>query len=161
MNRTSRSRPSFDASILNFLVRKRFCTRFSCIIVSPKGNQPHSLAAFKKRYRERTMSDDAENEELLSLERARADIEIIQSCYPDEISSCSSCDDSSTFPFQFTLALSADSDANNLTIRLEPGYPFNSGVQIANYRTDSVQYKARLEAVVRAVRKVSSECQEQ
>ena len=107
------------------------------------------------------MSDDTENEELLSLERARADIEIIQSCYPDEISSCSSCDDYSTFPFQFTLALSADSDANNLILRLEPGYPFNSGVQIANYRTDSVQYKARLEAVVRAVRKVSSECQEE
>ncbi len=107
------------------------------------------------------MSDDAENEELLSLERARADIEIIQSCYPDEISSCSSCDDASTFPFQFTLALSADSDTNNLTLRLDPGYPINSGVQIANYRTDSVKYKARLEAVVRAVRKVSSECEEE
>ena len=103
------------------------------------------------------MSDD---EELLSLERARADIEIIQSCYPDEISSCSSCDESSVFPFQFTLALSAESDANNLTLRLDPGYPIKSGVQIANYRTDSVKYKARLEAVVRAVRKVSSECQE-
>lgn len=107
------------------------------------------------------MSDDREDEELLSLERARADIEIIQSCYPDEISSCSSCDESSTFPFQFTLALSAESGENNLTLRLDPGYPLQSGVQIANYRTDSVKYKARLEAVVRAVRKVSSECQEE
>lgn len=106
------------------------------------------------------MSDDAE-EKLLSLERARADIEIIQSCYPDEISSSSCFDDSSTFPFQFTLQLSTDSSASNLTLRLEQGYPIVSGVQIGDYRTDTVKQKARLEAVVRAVRKVSSECQEE
>ena len=105
--------------------------------------------------------DEDDAEELLSLERARADIEIIQSCYPDEISSCSCFDDSSTFPFRFTLQLSAGFGASNLTFRLEPGYPVVSGVQIADYRTDSVQHKARLEAVVRAVRKVSSECQEE
>ena len=106
------------------------------------------------------MNDDAE-EELLSLERARADIEIIQSCYPDEISSSSCCDDSSGFPFQFTLQLSVASGASNITFRLDRGYPVLSGVQIADYRTDSIKHKARLEAVVRAVRKVSSECQEE
>ena len=108
-----------------------------------------------------TMNDDAE-EELLSLGRARADIEIIQSCYPDEISSSSSYDDSSTFPFQFTLQLPADSSASNhLTLRLERGYPVDSGVQISDYRTYSVKHKASLEAVVRAVRRVSSECLEE
>jgi len=105
------------------------------------------------------MSDDDE-EELLSLERARADLEIIQSCYPDEISSSSCCDESSTFPFRFILQLSDDSSAANLTLSLEQGYPVSSGVQIANYRTDSAKHKARLEAVVRAVRRVSAECQE-
>jgi putative IMPACT (imprinted ancient) family translation regulator len=104
------------------------------------------------------MNDDTE-EELLSLERARADIEIIQSCYPDEISSSSPCDDSSTFPFQFTLNLSEDSSESSLILKVEPGYPVASGVQIADYRTDSLRQKARLEAVVRAVRRVSSECQ--
>jgi hypothetical protein len=108
-----------------------------------------------------TMNDDSE-EELLSIGRARADIEIIQSCYPDEISSLSCYDDSSTFPFQFTLQLSADSSASNhLTLRLERGYPVDSGVQISDYRTNSVKHKACLEAVVRAVRRVSSECLEE
>ena len=106
------------------------------------------------------MNNDDE-EETLSLERARADIEIIQSCYPDEISSSSSYDDSSTFPFQFTLQLSTDSSGSNLAFRLERGYPILTGVQIANYRTDNPKHKARLEAVVRAVRRVSSECQEE
>ncbi|VEU44647.1 unnamed protein product [Pseudo-nitzschia multistriata] len=114
------------------------------------------------------MSDnDGDDELALSLERARADMEIIQSCYPDEISSPSSFDDSSSFPFQFTLHLSSlDVDAksnsnSNLTLKLEHGYPVASGVQISNYRTDSLKDKARLEAVVRSVRRVSAECQQE
>ena len=80
--------------------------------------------------------------------------------------------DSSSFPFQFTLQLlssaTADNDSSSknvsnsyLTLKLEPGYPVTSGVQISNYRTVNAKDKARLEAVVRAVRKVSSECQEE
>ncbi len=98
---------------------------------------------------------DHEEEESTSLERARADIEIIQSCYPDEITASSSCED--TFPFSFTLQLA---DGSGITLRLEKGYPIASGVQIADYRTDSWKQKARLEAVVRAVRKASDDCQE-
>jgi len=100
------------------------------------------------------MSND-DDEALMSLERARADIEIIQSCYPDEITASSSYED--TFPFSFTLQLSPGS---GLTFKLEEGYPAISGVQISDYRTDSFKQKARLEAVVRAVRKASKECLE-
>jgi len=91
----------------------------------------------------------------MSLERARADIEIIQSCYPDEITASSSCEDN--FPFSFTLQLA---EGSAITLRLEKGYPTISGVQIADYRTDSWKQKTRLEAVVRAVRKGSDECQD-
>jgi len=103
------------------------------------------------------MSDDNED----SLERARADIEIIQSCYPDEISSSSYLDGSSIFPFQFTLKLPDDSTTSYITLRLEEGYPTVSGVQISDYRTNNLKHKARLEAVVRAVRRVSAECREE
>jgi len=102
-------------------------------------------------------SDNNNNEEAgeSSLERARADLEIIQSCYPDEIYDSSS---PLKFPFQFTLKLS---DHVSLTLKLEPGYPIVTGVQIAAYQTNKTQNKACLEAVVRAVRKVSFECQEE
>mmetsp|Transcript_53764 Transcript_53764/g.60061 ORF Transcript_53764/g.60061 Transcript_53764/m.60061 type:complete len:313 (+) Transcript_53764:3-941(+) len=102
--------------------------------------------------------DDYNNDEEAgesSLERAIADLEIIQSCYPDEIHDSSS---SLKFPFQFTLQLS---DQCSLTLKLEPGYPVLTGVQIATYQTNKAQDKACLEAVVRAVRKVSFECQEE
>jgi hypothetical protein len=97
-----------------------------------------------------------------SVERARADLEIIQSCYPDEIHyhDSSSSTSNTCFPFQFTLQL-LDHVSTSITMKLDPGYPILSGVQIATYQTDKAQYKARLEAVVRAVRKVSLECQEE
>jgi hypothetical protein len=108
------------------------------------------------------MNDDDEVEQEVgesSIERARADLEIIQSCYPDEIDNDSSST-SNTFPFQFTLQL-LDHVSTSITMKLDPGYPVLTGVQIATYQTDKAQYKARLEAVVRAVRKVSLECQEE
>ena len=107
--------------------------------------------------------DDDEQEEAgeSSIERARADLEIIQSCYPDEIDNDSSFSTSNnTFPFQFTLQL-LNHVSTSITMKLDPGYPVLTGVQIATYQTDKAQYKARLEAVVRAVRKVSLECQEE
>jgi putative IMPACT (imprinted ancient) family translation regulator len=109
------------------------------------------------------MNDNDDNDEQeageSSIERARSDLEIIQSCYPDEIDKNSSST-SDTFPFQFTLQL-LDHVSTSITMKLDPGYPVFTGVQIATYQTDKAQYKARLEAVVRAVRKVSLECQEE
>jgi putative IMPACT (imprinted ancient) family translation regulator len=48
----------------------------------------------------------------------------------------------------------------SLTMALPWGYPVTAGVQIVDYRSHSAEHKVRLDRVVRAVRAVSLECQQ-
>jgi hypothetical protein len=91
----------------------------------------------------------------VSLERTLADIEMIQAAYPDEISIWTE-NPPNSFPFKFTLNLSENA---SLTMELQTGYPISSGVQVTDYRATKPSYKIRLEAVVKAVRAMSLECQ--
>lgn len=94
--------------------------------------------------------DDGEEE---ALQRALADLEMIQAAYPDEISVAAT--DSEAFPLRFTLNLSENA---GLVMELPKGYPAHKGVQISDYRTTKQSEKERLDAVVQAVRSTSLEC---
>lgn len=109
-----------------------------------------------------------------SLERARAELEMIQAAYPDEITvpvgsaaaraatnppeedDGNGNDHAVSFPFRFTLHLS---NRASLTMELDDGYPEDSPVLVTNFRADRLQDKARLDQIVRAVRTVADECQ--
>lgn len=97
------------------------------------------------------MSVEDDDELALSLDRSLADLEMIQAAYPDEVTVIPS----GVFPLKFTLRLSKSA---SLTLELQEGYPVSRGVKIVDYRTTDPSAKPRLEAVVKAVRTVSSEC---
>jgi hypothetical protein len=117
---------------------------------------------------------DNETLEDESLERALADLELLQAAYPDEVTTTTTtgtCTTTTTnadttageklglctsFPLQFTLTLSEHA---GVTMELTAGYPTTTGVQIATYRSNKAHDKGRLEATVSAIRRVSLECQ--
>jgi hypothetical protein len=90
-----------------------------------------------------------------SLERALADLEIIQSAYPDEVTTQQAA---ASFPLQFTLHLTEHAF---VTMELATGYPVESGVQISAYRSSRSGDKNRMETTASAIRRVSLECQEE
>jgi hypothetical protein len=97
-------------------------------------------------------------ESALSLERALADLEMIQAAYPDEISlPADEHGPYQTLPRKFTLHLSEHA---SLTMELQEGYPTRTGVQISDFRSTKPTDKMRLESVVQAVRRVAKECQD-
>jgi hypothetical protein len=108
------------------------------------------------------MDHDHGNE---SLDRALADIEMLQAAYPDEIDVpiTYATEIKRQFPLHVTLRLDDDDgvvaapSSSSSSIRLEfiDGYPVQSGVQIASYRSPE---KDRIDAVARAVRLVAEEC---
>lgn len=89
-----------------------------------------------------------------SLNRALADIEMLQAAYPDEVSVDDDKDDTAppAFPLHCSLHLSPDSFVQLEFVR---GYPTLTGLQICRYRSP---HKARMDAVVCAIRQASLEC---
>ena len=87
-----------------------------------------------------------------SLERALADHEIVSAAYPDEVTT----EADTSFPLRFTINLTENAF---VTLELIAGYPTETGVQISTYRSKPHE-KARIEAVVSAIREVSEECQQ-
>jgi hypothetical protein len=85
-----------------------------------------------------------------SLERALADIEMLQAAYPEEIK----FDDANKqdFPLQITLKLG---DQSMLVLYFEEGYPSKTNIQILSYRSPE---KLRMDAVTRTVRIVAEDC---
>ena len=95
-----------------------------------------------------------------SLDRALADIEMLQAAYPDEIDfpAAHGAETKRQFPLQVTLRLLEDGTPSlSSSIRMEfvDGYPVQTGVQISSYRSPE---KDRIDAVARAVRLVAEEC---
>jgi putative IMPACT (imprinted ancient) family translation regulator len=86
-----------------------------------------------------------------SLERALADIEILQAAYPDEVDFRVV---GTKFPLHATLRLDDDS---SIVLEFVDGYPMQSGVQVSSYRSSE---KNRIDAAARAVRQVAEECLE-
>jgi hypothetical protein len=87
-----------------------------------------------------------------SLERALADHEIVSAAYPDEVTT----EADTSFPLRFTINLTENAF---VTLELIAGYPDRSGVQVSTYRSKPHE-KARIEAVVSAIREISEECQQ-
>ena len=112
------------------------------------------------------MTMDAEE----SLERARSEIEMIHAAYPDEITvhqvagndGDGGCDHS--FPFRFTLHLGSQqpngSNGASITMELIEGYPEDTPVQITNFSCDNTNDKPRIDLVVKSVRTVAQQCQD-
>ena len=96
-----------------------------------------------------------ENQEEESFERALADVEIVSSAYPDEITSECSQD---KFPLYFTIHLNKESNAT-ISLEILPGYPTESGIQVATYRSKPHE-KQRMEATILAVRREAKLCQQ-
>ena len=106
-----------------------------------------------------------------SLERARSEIEMIHAAYPDEITVHQAAGGCNSFPFRFTLHLSSyarqqpsssSSSSNDASITMEliEGYPEDTPVQITNFSCDNTKDKSRIDLVVKAVRNVAQQCQE-
>ena len=95
-----------------------------------------------------------------SLERAKADLEMLLAAYPEEVvlqnESHNFASDYANgfFPLQVTLILSPSA---HVQLELVPGYPIDSNVQISSYRS-SPEEKARMEHVVTAIRITASQC---
>ena len=83
------------------------------------------------------------------MERALADVEIIQAAYPDEVTITTG----TSFPLSFTIRWN---EQDYITLELREGYPTDSGVEIASYRCND---KHRIETIVAAIRRTSQECQ--
>lgn len=96
-------------------------------------------------------------EEDESLERALADIELLQAAYPDEIDVApNNNNNNKSFPLHVTLSLDGEGSS---TIGLEwmEGYPTKTGVVISSYRSSQ---KERMDQVARRVRQAAQECLE-
>jgi Uncharacterized protein family UPF0029 len=85
-----------------------------------------------------------------SLERALADIEMLQAAYPEEIDFDD--DQVKEFPLQVTLKLGEQS---SLVLNFEDGYPIKTNIKISSYRSPA---KLRIDAVTRSVRLVAKDC---
>jgi Uncharacterized protein family UPF0029 len=97
-----------------------------------------------------------------SLDLALADLEILQSAYPDEIKRNDTEDDTSVagtigFPLHVTLQLS---ETGAIMLEFTHGYPTRSNVQIVSVRSnDAVEY-GRLEQAAAAIRHAAQSCLE-
>jgi hypothetical protein len=90
------------------------------------------------------------------MEAALADLEMVVSAYPDEISVSTDSSDNTGSPLRFTLRFS---ETANCLLEFARGYPETTNVLISSYRS-SPKEKARMEAVVAALRSKASECLE-
>lgn len=97
-----------------------------------------------------------------ALDRALADLEIVEAAYADEIQLDKNHDKSSRkFPLRFTLKLGDEQNEEEdalVTLEFVTGYPTKTGVQIVSYRSRSPKNKARLDETVASIRKTSIEC---
>ena len=89
-----------------------------------------------------------------ALERALADLEILQAAYPEEVSVTADAGAAASFPLRFTLRLDA---ASFCEMELLEGYPTKSGVGIVLYRSP---HKSRIETVAETIRRTARECLE-
>lgn len=92
-------------------------------------------------------------EDMESLERARVDVELVGSAYPDEVKVDKECSEAD-FPLIVTLKLS---ETAHIRLELVDGYPTKSTVQVASYRSNPNE-KARIEKVVSDLKRVATEC---
>jgi hypothetical protein len=116
-------------------------------------------------------SNDDGDDDGESLERARADLEMLLAAYPDEVvqQQQSLSDDhhdfeeeednlhTLCFPLQYLLRLSSTA---HIHLQTTHGYPIQSNVQIHGYRC-SPEEKSRMEATVSAIRQMSKVCLEE
>jgi len=88
-----------------------------------------------------------------SLDRALADVEMLEAAYPTEIETANKA---RRFPLHVTLRLS---DTAHCQLELVRGYPTETNVRISSYRSgSSAPEKARMEAALSAVRRTAGEC---
>ncbi|KAG7374461.1 UPF0029 domain containing protein [Nitzschia inconspicua] len=97
---------------------------------------------------------DYDEETAYLLDRALADLEMIQAAYPDEIAVAED-NRPDGFPLRFALHLS---ESASITMELPEGYPVLKGIKITDYRTTKHSEKLRLDGVLEAVRATSIEC---
>lgn len=89
-----------------------------------------------------------------SLELALADVEILESAYPDEIRTTGA----QAFPLSVTLNVS---ELAFIEFELVNGYPTSSNVRVARYRSTKPSDYTRLEVAVAAARTAAQECLEE
>ena len=89
------------------------------------------------------------------LSHALADIEILQSAYPDETSQPTETSPTA-FPLHLTLHLTEDA---YIELAFVEGYPHRTNVQVAKYRSSRLKH-AQIELAVAAVRETAAECLE-
>lgn len=91
-----------------------------------------------------------------SLERALADIELLQAAYPDEVVfEERSSTEPESFPLLVTLHLSTETF---LELEFRHGYPHDSNIHVSRYRSTKEYH--RLEKAVAAVKLASDNCLE-
>ena len=100
--------------------------------------------------------DSPADTSLLLLERAVADVELIQAAYPDEVEIIDppTAAAAGSIIIQFHL-----SDTAHVCVEFPSGYPTKSALQIVSYRSQD-KNKHRIERVVTVLRNVAQECWE-
>jgi len=109
--------------------------------------------------------DDKDDDYDESLQAALADLELLQSAYPDEIdrddeSYCSSNNNKScacSFPLTVTLRFSSTASCQ---LQWRAGYPTATGIAIAASRAKDSAEQQQLERALRAIRATSAACWE-
>jgi hypothetical protein len=118
-----------------------------------------------------------------SLELALADIEMLQAAYPDEVHQVHHHQDTTApdtltaaFPIQCLVYLDSieeqqqhhhqqqrkQQQVSQVTLEWNEGYPVTSGIQVASYRfASSSSSKARMDALLAAIKQVSEQCQQE
>jgi len=111
-----------------------------------------------------TMTTMAKEEDKESLQAALADVEILQSAYPDECHVEDENDDDAAtdpqqqrqaFPLTVTLRFSPTASCR---LQWIAGYPTRTGVQVASYRARDSAEQAALDRAVAAIRATSAAC---
>ena len=94
---------------------------------------------------------------MTDLERALADVEMLTSAYPDETTIPATA--TAAFPLSITLHLSEQA---HCVLQYVEGYPERTNIQIASYRcSHQKDHKARMQAVLEAVRTTAAACLEE
>ena len=94
-----------------------------------------------------------------SLERAKADLEMLLAAYPEEVvvivSDATRASSNGLFlPLQVKLVISPSA---HVELEIIQGYPVDSNIQISSYRSSSEE-KARMEQAVTAMRATANQC---
>jgi len=90
------------------------------------------------------------------LERALADVEILTSAYPDEVTTTTTCPTPRQFPLHVTLHFS---ETAHVDLEWTAGYPETSNITIASYRSSSnPKEKLYMEAALDAIRQTAAAC---